>query len=85
MKRLNKRVVIDPRFSWIDWSLYDGPGAVPTAMDLNRKLAELVNNGHDRREVEAEMSELMANRSLMGANDTEPRAFLSKILEEVYD
>jgi hypothetical protein len=86
MKRLNKSIHVRPEFSWLDWQLYDLPGNVRSAELLNKLLADLVNAGCDRQEVERAMHDTMTSDSFseIGAADGEPMTFLDAILDEIY-
>lgn len=86
MNRLNKSVHINPTFAWTDWELYEDAKATNTARLLNELLRDLVNAGCDRDEVERQMLATMESDAFseVGANDTEPRRFLDRILEEIY-
>ena len=84
MRRLIKTIHIKAEFAWTDWDLYEKPGVVVVAQKLNEQLERLVNGDNVRREVEEGMLEFMRDFSVYGANDTEPRAHLQKVLDEIY-
>ena len=81
---LNKTVEINPTFTWQQWELYDTPDSERIAIELNFMLALMFNAGASRRSIEAKMSERMASYSQFGANDTEPRVFLNRILNHLF-
>lgn len=85
MNRLNKTIHINPLFSWVDWDLYEGVNRTEAvAFRLNTRLAELVNRGEPRKDVEREMLKLMDFYSSNGAADSEPVALLNRVLDEVF-
>lgn len=85
MIRLNKSVQIDPRFSWVDWGLYEVPMSVGAANDLNTLLKELVNSGNTQDQVLETMLSKMEDLRGFGASDTEPMQFLEAVLKEIYN
>ena len=87
MKRLNKSVRINPQFSWTDWELYDTEGTIRATELLNKLLADLVNAGCDRNEAYTAMYNTMTSQSFsdLGAADSEPLAFLDRVLDEIYE
>lgn len=83
-----KRVIqIHVEFSAEDWDLYSDEShlyASVIAGGLNRQLEEYVNRGEARSEVTRLMHSLMHAMREEGAYDTEPRAFLERILDQIY-
>jgi hypothetical protein len=54
------------------------------AFALNKTLIEYVNRGETREAVERFMLSAMRHAAEFGANDTEPRAVLDAILNEIF-
>jgi hypothetical protein len=82
---LQTRVTITPTFSANDWQLYTY--SVPcdeAAVKLNQALAEAVNAGLTRAEVEKRMDVAMFELRTFGAADTEPRYVLAEALDHVF-
>lgn len=80
-----KRVIkIKAWFSAKDWCLYDVEYANVAAKDLNQTLEEYVNRGESKEAIYMVMHSLMRHHAERGANDTEPRAFLDRVLAEIY-
>jgi hypothetical protein len=85
MKKLNMKIHIMPTLSAADWQLYTSSmDCTYAAQRLNEKLAALVNQGLERREVEKEMSRLMNTLSEFGAADSEPFYVLELALNAVF-
>lgn len=84
MLRLNMTVQINPSFSWLDWELYDMPGAVGAAAKLNKTLKNAVNQGCRRPVLENTMDLTMSELCKFGASDTEARNFLYRVLNEIF-
>lgn len=86
---LEVRRVIQVRvtFSARQWQLYveDHPTESGlAARTLNDKLTFLVNNGVERGEIYRQMFDLMIQFCAVGANDSEPRAFLTRVLNYIF-
>ena len=83
-----KRVVeVTIMLSAEDWELYnDENGADLAAFELNRHLEFCVKTSQDKEEVRRRMDTYMSNPVYRkyGANDTEPRAVLDNILDNIY-
>jgi hypothetical protein len=71
-------------FTKQDWKLYDVEYANIAAARLNDTLSAHVNRGAEETAVREAMHRVMADHSEFGANDTEPRAFLEKVLDEIF-
>lgn len=86
MIRLNKKVevTIDPRFSWVDWELYELIGVEAAAEELNEALAEAVNSGISREGVEREMLKVRQELIEFGTMDGACFAQLRRILDVVF-
>lgn len=92
MNHLNKTttIKIDPRFSWVEWELYDevdeaaSTGAVAAAESLNALLRACVNAGYDRDGVQAAMEYELQRFAAHGATDTAVREFLESVLDEIF-
>ena len=83
-----KRVVeVTIMLSAEDWELYnDENGADLAAFELNRHLEFCVKTSQDKEEVRRRMDTYMSNPVYRkyGASDTEPRAVLDNILDNIY-
>jgi hypothetical protein len=86
MNRLNKKVevTIDPRFSWVDWELYEVIGTEAAAEELNEALETAVNAGISREGVEREMLKVRQELAEFGAMDSESFAHLRRVLDVVF-
>lgn len=78
------RKVVEVKASADDWGLYYTPEREEVASALNEKFSILVEMGRDRDDVEHYMLKFMEVYASDGAYDTEPRAVLDKILDEVF-
>ena len=72
-------------FTAEQWQLYTA--SMPcgsAATTLNIELNQYVNNGFTRAEVRTRMHVEMSRLRKTGAFDTEPRAFLETVLDEIF-
>lgn len=68
------------------WDLFDSTmDTAEAAKALNHALEKHVNLGMSREEVTAEVEKVMDMYSAFGARDTEPRAILSHLLDQIYN
>jgi hypothetical protein len=86
MKNLEIKHVVKIRvwFTASEWELYDTLEARVVAYGLNATLEDYVNRGEKKDVVRRFMLSAMNGHSDAGANDTEPRAFLERVLTEIY-
>lgn len=84
--KVERVIKIRADFKADDWQLYDsaGPTANVIAHGLNQTLEEYVNRGETRAEVTRFMHSQMHHHAEFGANDTEPRAFLERVLDQIF-
>jgi hypothetical protein len=67
------------------WDLYTSSmNCARAATALNRAVERAINSGMDRREAYDHVYKVMDKYSKFGACDTEPRAKLEDILDEVF-
>lgn len=85
IKNLNLTPTIRPSFTPEQWQLYTASvDCTHAARELNETLAEAVNAGNSRSEVQQKMSVVMKKNAYFGACDSEPRWFLEDVLDEIY-
>lgn len=83
--RLNKRVIVDPKFTAQDWGLYgDGVLCRIAASELNRCLAYCVESQYTREQTLAGMNKLRTDFAAEGAADSDCLLVLNCILDEIY-
>lgn len=84
---VQRALKIEVAFTAHDWDLYE-PDALFTAAvvgTLNRQLEACVNAGMTKGQTLATMHALMCNFDEdTGATDSEPVAFLERVLDEIY-
>jgi hypothetical protein len=83
---VQRTLKIEVNFTARDWELYE-PDALFTASAsdaLNRQLKACVNAGATKGETLATMHAQMCLFDDAGATDSEPVAFLERVLDEIY-
>lgn len=86
MRGLDKTVktTINAHFDNSQWELYDDPKTDEAVAEINEQLNFLVNSGFDRNTVDRRMHDFLNKFKDLGALDTEPRAFLRYVLDEIF-
>lgn len=79
---INKQVAL--ALTAEDWDLYDMPESKVAAEALNYVIMREVNAGMDRLSVKKKAYKVMSKYLDTGIMDTEPRAILQEILDEIY-
>jgi hypothetical protein len=85
--KVERVIKIRADFTAEDWQLYSDEKhlyASVIASRLNRQLEDYVNRGETRAEVTRFMHSLMRHHAVDGAHDTEPMAFLERVLDQIY-
>lgn len=85
MSKLNMSARIQPVFTGDDWGLYTASMDCSEAVNaLNFALMFSVNIGGDREQVREHVDATMRQYDSFGSSDTEPRAFLEDVLDEIF-
>ena len=71
-------------FTQDDWRLIDKEGIESVVLDLNFQLETFVNAGYSKNDVRKLMHQDMATYTGYGTCDSEPRAFLEVVLDEIF-
>lgn len=66
------------------WQLYDKPDRDYAAILLNAAFSGAVNAGKDAHEIRSRMDKVMAEWSHVGANDTEGRDMVERLIEATF-
>lgn len=82
--KITKKIELD--YNAHEWQLFsDMEGAEGAAKRLNDTIERYANAGMKKYETRSAVQSLMAELGKWGANDTEPRAVLERILEKFYE
>jgi hypothetical protein len=79
---INREAVI--RMTADDWELYDRPGRLDAAREINTAIEQAVAKGCARRETEAAALAVMRKHEDLGALDSEGIWHLENILDKLY-